>query len=191
MAFLTAIGPALSAVGTVISTIGQIQAGNAAAAAANYEAAGLDIKAKEEHAAAQREADQLRRRKELALSRLTTVAAGSGFTATDPTTLNIAGETERYGTVQEQMAMYGGLSRRRGLEDQAAATRATGRAAQKGAFMRAIGTAFSGIGGTLADRYAPPASRAPSGDLYYGSNGAGSDPYWRRTDGNPYAVNYG
>lgn len=175
MAAVAAIAPVISTVatiaGTVISYAGTIAAGKAQQQAANYEAQQLDIKAKEEQAAAQREAEQFRRRKELALSSLQTRAAASGFTTTDPTALNLAEETEKYGTVQEQLAMYGGTSRRAGLEGQAAAARMSGQAAMQGARYKALGTVISGIG-SLADRYAPRQSDpAAPGNLYYGGGG--------------------
>jgi hypothetical protein len=175
MAALAGLGSALSAIssiatvaGTLISAQGTIAAGKAQQQAANYEAAQLDIKAKEEQAAAQREAEQLRRRKELALSSLQTRAAASGFSATDPTASRLAGEVAEYGTLQEQAAMYGGTSRRAGLEGQAAATRASGAAARQGASYRAAATIIGGIS-TLADRYNPvrmTSTAAPTGSRY-------------------------
>lgn len=110
--------------------------GNAAKKAAEYRAAQLDVRAKDERAAAQREADQYRRQKELALSKLTTRAAGSGFSATDPTTLALGDEIEEYGTLQEQMARYGGESRAAGARAQAEAALYTGRSAQVANYMQ-------------------------------------------------------
>lgn len=151
--------------GTAVTAAGTIAAGKSAKRAADYEAAQLDIRAKEEQAAAQREAEQLRRRKEVALSTLTANAAASGFTATDPTALQIADDIENYGTMQEQMAMYGGQSRRVGTEAQAEGRRYEGRAALSGAKSKAMGTILGGVT-TLADRYAlrgrPQASGAAS-----------------------------
>ena len=115
-------GSAVSAVGTIASgqaaaEIGQQQAlisrqqGEAAQKAANFEAAQLEIQGKEEKALAQREMLQLRRQKRLTLSQLQGRAAASGFSATDPTSLALADEIERYGTYQEQLALYGGTAK--------------------------------------------------------------------------------
>lgn len=115
-----------SVIGSAVSAVGTIAAGNAQADAieqqADFEAKQLEIKAKEEKAAAQRDAFAEQRKKNLAQSALTARAAGSGFSATDPGTLDIAGEISRYGTYNEQMAMYGGRSRSAGLRSQAEAT---------------------------------------------------------------------
>lgn len=185
MAELAAIGGALGGVsdilapiatvaGTVVSYAGTMAAGKSAKAAAEYEAQQQEIAAKEERAAAQRDAEQLRRRKTLALSNLQTNAAASGFSASDPTVLNLAEDISRYGTVQEQMAQYGGESRAAGRRAQAEAARMSGRAAMQGAQYRAIGTVLSGIT-SLADRYNPSrrAGAGASSPYYYGS-GAGA-----------------
>lgn len=153
-ATLTVISTLATLGGTVMGAAGTIAAGKDAKRQAEYEAAQLDIKAKEEQAASQREAEQYRRKKELALSSITNKAAGSGFTATDPTALAIADEVAQYGTVQEQMAMYGGTSRRAGLEAQAEASRMEGAAKQRASKWNAASTILGGIG-SLADKYAP------------------------------------
>lgn len=177
------IGSIVSAVATIGGMAMQLASANAAAAAqkaagqaakqsADFEAAQLDIRAKEEQAAAQRESEQIRRRRDLALSSLTARSAASGFSATDPTTLSIGDEITRYGTTQEQMAMYGGASRRAGVESQAAGRRFEGEAALRGANLSAsarrydaAGTILGGVS-NLALRFGNrPTSTASS---YYG-----------------------
>lgn len=174
MGAMSAIGTIVSAVGTVVGMAGQMAAGQQAKAAAEYQAKQHEVAAKEEAAAAQRDAEALERKKELALSTLQTNAAASGFSATDPTALSLAGDIERYGTVQEQMAMYGGLSRREGQLNSAAAARLSGQAAAQGARYRAIGTALSGIG-SIADRFNPTrqagAATSSSSPYFYGAGG--------------------
>lgn len=173
MAFLAALAPIMGSLGTAatiagtaVSAIGTLAAGSQAAAqgkaaqtAANYEAAQLDAKGKEEQAAAQQEAEQYRRNKELAKSTLQTRGAASGFSATDPSTLARAGEIERYGTLQEQLAMFGGTSRREGLEAAARAERysgatalAAGRAKRTASYFDAGSTILGGMS-TLAGKY--------------------------------------
>lgn len=152
MAALPMIAMIASIAGTAVSAAGTIAAGKAAKQAADYEAKQLDIKALEEQAAGQRESEQYARKKELALSSLQAGAAGSGFSATDPTALALAGDIAKYGTYQEQMAEYGGESRRAGLESQATARRLEGRAAMKAARYGAAGTILGGIS-SLASKY--------------------------------------
>lgn len=142
---MAGIGMIMGLVGSVVSAAGTLAAGKAQQQQAEYEAAQLDIKAKEEQAAAQQEAQQLRERKERAQSTLTARSAASGFSATDPTALALADEITRYGTLQEQMAQYGGKSRRRGYEAQAEGSRLSGRAAKAGARYSAMGTILGGI----------------------------------------------
>lgn len=183
MAMLAALA---TVAGTAVSALGTIAAGKQAEAAAGYEAQQLEIAGDEEQAAAAQERDQIRRKKELALSSLTARAAASGFSASDPTALDLAEDIERYGTVQEQMAMYGGRSRKAGRVAQAEASRMTGRAARQGAAYKAVGIVLSGVG-TLADRYNPAghAKGVPSSGLHYGSGGANSSAV-RRTTGTRY-----
>lgn len=171
MAELAAIATVVSAVtgmaGSYISAQGTLAAGKAADQAAKYEAAQLDIKAKEEQAAAQRDMLDQRREKELALSKLQSNAAASGFSATDPTSLALADEIEKYGTVKEQMAMYGGTSRRTGIEAQAHGRRMEGQAARIGSKYSAAGTILGGIS-TMAGKYAGPKSPQTASTGYYG-----------------------
>lgn len=170
---------ALATIATVVSTVaglagsymqaqGTLAAGKAAQQAAEFEAKQLDIKAKEEQAAAQRDMFDQRREKELALSKLQSNAAASGFSATDPTALALADEIEKYGTYKEQMAMYGGTSRRAGIEAQAAGRRMEGKAARIGSQYSAAGTILGGIS-TMAGKYAGP--------RYAAAGGSGYDPY--------------
>jgi hypothetical protein len=167
------IAPIATVAGTVLGYQGAMAQGKAAQAAANYEAQQMEMQGKEELAAAGAERDQLRRKKELAQSTLQANAAASGFSATDPTALNLAEDIEEYGTLQEQMAMYGGSSRAAGRKAQAEAARMTGRAAMQGARYKAMGTVLSGVS-TLADRYNPTRQVSNAGSsygTYYGSGG--------------------
>ena len=196
---MAGIGAILSLVGTAVSAAGTLAAGRQAQAQAEYQARAYEqqgkiqqqalefqakqyeLAGKEEQAAAQQEAEAHRREKRLALSRLQTQAAASGFTATDPTSLAIADEIERYGTYKQQLANYGGEARRANLEDEAAARRYEGEAARSGAQISAtasrlegrsarqnatfsaIGTLAGGIGQGLSRYYQPfSSSAAPS-----------------------------
>jgi hypothetical protein len=162
MAELAVISAIAGLAGSGISAMGTLAAGKAAQQSANYEAQQLEIKAKEEQAAAQREAQEHSRRKDLALSEVQAKSAASGFSATDPTTLAIADEIARYGSMQEQMAMYGGTSRRAGTEAQAVGRRFEGAAARQGSKYSAAGTILGGIS-TMAGKYASSASGGGGG----------------------------
>src|SRR5690554_873728 len=164
----TIVSTAATAMGTIVAAQGARAQGKAAQAAAEFQAQQLDIKAKEEQAAAQREAQEARRRKELALSELQAKSAASGFSATDPTSLALADEIARYGTMQEQMAMYGGASRRAGLESQAFASRFEGRAARRAARYDAASTILGGVS-SIANRFAGTARTPAQANYRYGS----------------------
>jgi len=166
------ISTAATVAGTAVSAMGTLAAGKSAQQAANYQAAQLDAKGKEELAQSQQEAEQYRRKKQLALSTLTNRAAGSGFSATDPTALNLAEDIEEYGTLQEGMAMYGGKSRRAGLEAQAEGARFEGAAARSASRWKADATILGGIS-TIADKYAPKSGRFGGGSLG-GAGGSGN-----------------
>lgn len=165
MAALGIIPIVASLAGAAIAAQGTIAAGKAQQQAAEYEAAQLEIKAKDQQAAAQREAQQYERKKELALSSLQATSAGSGFSATDPTSLAIADEIAKYGTYQEQMAQYGGLSERAGLEAQAQLRQMEGRAAMKAARTNAVGTIIGGISG-MAGKWGSMSGGSMSGGRY-------------------------
>jgi len=151
--------------GSAVTAAGTIAGGDAAEQSAKYEAAQLDIKAKEDQAQAQQDAKQLREQKERAQSALTARSAASGFSATDPTSLALLDELERYGTLQEQLAQYGGKSRRAGTEAQATGVRMTGKAQKRGSRYSAAGTILSGIGSGLS-KYNPGTFGGSGGSSY-------------------------
>lgn len=160
---MAGIGTIIGVIGTVVSAIGTIAAGNAAKANAEFQAAQLDVQAKQEFAAAQREQEQIRRNKNLVLSRQQALAAGSGLGADDPSVVNIAAETAGYGKLQELSALAAGEQRRQAAEYQAAAARATGQAQQTGSLFQAGGTILGGFANAFQQKYgtgytAPPRS---------------------------------
>lgn len=162
MAGLAAIATLVSG---IVSASGTIAAGKAQEAAAKQEALGLEAKGKEEQAAAQREGEEYERKKDLAQSTLQARAGASGFSATDPTALALADEIERYGTFQQQMAQYGGESRRTGLDEQARFRRMEGKAARKAANISAVGTIIGSVG-SMASKYNPTPASSSGGGRY-------------------------
>lgn len=163
---LLALSAAATAVGTGISAYGTIATGNYQKKASEYTAKQMDVRAKDEQAAGQREAAEYGRKKDLALSRGQTLNASGGFTATDPTSLGIADEIAKYGTLQEQTALYGGEARRSATEAQAKGTRFEGDFGKYSSNIKAAATIANG-GATIIDRFSPkPASTGSS--LRYG-----------------------
>ena len=166
---LGTIAMVASAAGAATTAIGTIAAGNAKAAQAEAEAKAqelqaqqLNLAAKEERASAQRDSFELGRRKNLALSQLQSRAAGSGFSATDPTALQLGDEISEYGTYQEQTAMYGGEAKARDANFAAASkrysaamTRDLGGKYKTASYLSAGGTILGGLS-TMASKYATP-----------------------------------
>ena len=158
----------------------KMQAAKAGNQMSRFEADQLRMQGREELAASQQEMLQARRAKTLALSRLQSIAAGSGFTATDPTALDLASDIAGYGALQEGLELYGGLSRKQGLYDQAKARRfegksgkrvaaleteslfSAGKSAYSGGLLSAGGTILGGIS-TFADKYASHYKKTPYG----------------------------
>jgi len=130
---------------TIMQAQAQKHAAKAQKASLDFEASQLEDRADQEFAAGQREAGELRKRKELALSTLQASSAASGFSATDATTLDLAGDIEERGSIQERSALFSGSQRAAGLETQATARRATGNAAVQGGRFASIGTILSGV----------------------------------------------
>ncbi|RWL14888.1 MAG: hypothetical protein EOR57_31575 [Mesorhizobium sp.] len=115
--------------------------------AADFEAQQLEMKAKEETAAAQREALDKRREGAIINSRAQALAAASGAGAgTDaPTIVKLMGKTAGEAEYNAGTSMYGGLSRAAGLRDSAKGRRASGKASLLGSVFSGFGSAASGI----------------------------------------------
>src|SRR5215831_1807790 len=142
-----ATGPALTILtiaGTAISAVGTIAAGNAQNAMAQYQAKVYEIKAQEEKAQGAQEEQALLKKLAYAQSRNRAVNAASGFSTSDPTALDIAGDLGAYGTLQAEMAQYGGQSRAQGYLEEAALKRAEGRSAVTGSYFNAASTIIGG-----------------------------------------------
>ena len=82
-------------------------------------AAGEKEAGKQELANAQVEAGQYKRRKDLVASSQQARGAASGLMTTDPTSLALADEVAKYGTLQEKMAVFSGTYARAGREARA------------------------------------------------------------------------
>lgn len=151
---LSIIAAGASILGTGASVVGGIAAGQQAKSDADFQAMQLERKANEEKAAAQREASDKRQEGLLVQSRQQALAAASGGGAgTDaPTIAKIMSDTAGKTEYNANSVMYGGNERAAGFLDQAAATRASGKAAYQGSLLGAFGSAASGIGGMFNPR---------------------------------------
>lgn len=170
----TAAGTALSAAGTIASGKAMAQQARNEANVRRWQAEQMEVQGKEEFAMSQRQADQLRREKKLALSRLQATSAASGFTANDPTTLDLAGDIEQYGTFREQMALYGGETKKRDLQYGAAGSRYSAMMSDQlasdyktNSYLNAAGTIASGAGSIFA-KYAPTKAPSQLKSVYHG-----------------------
>lgn len=164
MADPVTLSMALTAGATAMQAISTIAGGNAQDKASRFEAAQLTQQAGESRAGAQRAALEHRRNTRLAQSTLQARAAASGGGATDPGVLDLSADIAERGEYQSLMEMYRGENRARGLEDQAAATRAGGKWAKKAAIFDAVGTIIGGAS-SMAGRYKPQSiSPTPAGN---------------------------
>jgi len=159
---MAGLGTILGVVGSVVSAVGTIAAGQASRRDAEFQAKQLDIQAKAEFAAGQREAEEIERNKKLVLSRQQALAAASGMGADDPTIVTIAAETAGYGKYQELSALAAGEMRQRQAQYAAASARATGRADAAGAWFSGAGTIIGGFANAFQERYGNGGWRRPA-----------------------------
>lgn len=134
----------LGAAGTAASAVGTIAAGSAERKNQNFIAKQEEMRANEELAASQREAQQNRNEAELAMSRQQALAASSGGGAGSeaPTIVRLMTDTAGQGELNASTAIYGGQQRAAGLRDSARGRRAAGKASFLGSVLGATGTAF-------------------------------------------------
>lgn len=161
MADLATVAAVAGLAASGIQAYGTIAAGNAEAdaleSAANIEAAQLEARGLEEQVASQQEANRYRRQRDLALSALQARAAAGGFSATSEDVLDLTGDIAEYGTLQEQLARYGGANARKRYNYSAKTTRqgAQSRASsiKQGAKLAAVGQvlgSFSSFGSSMS-----------------------------------------
>lgn len=133
--------------GAATSAIGTISAGAAEKRNQDYLAKQEEMKAKEETAASQREAQQNRTEGELANSRAQALAASSGGGAGSdaPTIVKLMSDTAGQSTLNANTTLYGGMERAAGLRDSAKGRRAAGKASFLGSVLGGFGQAASGV----------------------------------------------
>jgi hypothetical protein len=173
----TVLGVA-GAVGSLVSGISSIAGGSAQAEQAKYQAQALKQQADMERAAANREAMRKRKEADRIASGQQAAAAASGGGATDPTVLDIMGETAGEGEIQAQELQYGGEVRAADLMNQAAMIKAAGKQAKTVGIVRGAASILSG-GSKLYDKFNQPETITRYG-------GGGMDAY-----GRPVSRRYG
>jgi hypothetical protein len=104
-----------------------------------FRAKQFEMKGQEERAAGAAKAADVRKQKELGLSRLRARAAAGGGSATDPTVLSLAEGLDSEGEHRALTEFYLGESAARGNEDTAMGERLTGQAQYKGAINKKAG----------------------------------------------------
>lgn len=134
--------------GTILSAAGAIKQGRDAQKVAEYNAAMLERQGKAEQAAKIQEAKQARREKELMLSRARAVGAASG----GGIDIDLMGDIEEEGVLNEKLLLWQGEERRKGRSGQAAATRFEGAAQKSASVFKAGSTLLSG-GYSFLDNY--------------------------------------
>lgn len=140
------IGPMLAIAGSAASAVGTYAAGKAEKQNQDFMAAQEDMRAKEETAAAQRDAIAKRREGAIVNSRAQALAAASGAGAgmDAPSIVKIMADTAGEAEYNAGTVMYGGKSRAAGLRDSARGRRAAGKASLLGGTLGGFGQAASG-----------------------------------------------
>lgn len=132
-------------IGTAISTFGTIQAGREAEAQANYQAKVQEQQADEAYASSQRDAAEKYRKGQIMLGDQRAAIAGSGGDLTDPSVLDIMGDTQAEIDLAARTDIFRGDQQARGYNDAAINSRISGQNAKRASYLNAAGTLFSGV----------------------------------------------
>lgn len=157
---MAALGAIVGVVGSIVSAVGAAQQGAAAQAAGEAERNAQYFQAQQQErqgarvlAKETREAEQTRIEKEVAQSRVATVAAASGAGMLNPSILDIQGDLEKEGEYRSGLQVAAGLADQRHMMDQANASRYAGDiakmrgdAARKNSMFEALGIGLGGLG---------------------------------------------
>lgn len=137
-------GTVLTAIGTTASVLGTIGAGYAEKQEAEFEAEQQKRAGTQELAISTREAEDRRKKTAFVLSEQKAKAASSGGGVTNPTILDIMGDTAQEGDYLARSDLASGKNKAAGLFDRAAASKYRGKAAFTGAILEGIGTGAKG-----------------------------------------------
>ncbi len=144
LAGFAAIATIVSAVGTGVQALGALQQGRDQKAAYEFEAKQREQQANESRAASQREAQARNREAEAILSRQRTVAAATSGDVTDPSVLDIMGDTAGEADLARRTEIYRGENRARGYQDAAKVARMNADRAMTSARYQALGGVLGG-----------------------------------------------
>jgi hypothetical protein len=158
--------------GSLLSAFGSLQDGRQQYAAAQYQADQLRKNAGQTEAAGQRDAENQTRQSALLQSRALAVAGASGAGAVDPTVLKLIAGIATEGDLAARTAMYNADEQARGMRNQAAATVFEGKQAKKASKVKALSTFLSGMGNA-----AMAGSRFNNGGWFGMGNAAGYGGY--------------
>jgi hypothetical protein len=159
----------LSAGATAIGAVSQSNAMNAQAKTdrqrAEIESQWAERRALEERAAGQRAGGEEMRKAKLAQGRLTTLAAASGGTATDPGVLDTMGDIEQEGQYNARTAEAGHQQKAAGIQYQSNLDRWTADANARIKQSSARATLIGGLMGA-AGKFGENYYRSPMGERY-------------------------
>lgn len=173
MGFLTpvlgAIGTIASIGGTIMSVAGTIQEGREQKARFQYDQRVAAQQADEATAASQRDAMARYREGRYLLSQQQAAIAGSGGNLTDPSVMDVMGDTTERVALAAQTDIYKGEQQARGYNDAAKVAGYNAESAMRAARIKAAGELFSGMSSILS-RFGEPnkkAQKAPSSKVPY------------------------
>lgn len=152
-------------IGTAVSTLGTIQAGREAKAEADYAAKQQEMQADEATASSQRDAAEKYRKGRIMLGDQRAALAASGGDLTDPSVIDIMGDTEAEVDLAARTDIYRGEQQARGYNDAAINSRISGKNAQKASYISAAGNLFSGMSSMYSRFGAPAKTSAPTNNV--------------------------
>ena len=146
---LSGIGIGAAVIGGALNIYGQLQAGDAAYASKEFQAAQLEQNAGTALAVSQKVSAETRRQTGLVQSRIISLAAASGASASDPGVINLIANQKGIGAYNAAMDLYKGEDEARTMRVQAAAARYEGEQAKKASRIGAV-SSFIQTAATIA-----------------------------------------
>jgi len=138
------VGNALALASTVAGVGGSLLQGQAAKKQANFEADQAQKAGAEKLAASTRQAEDTRRKTNILMSNEKAAAAADGGGTTNPTILDIIGDTAGRGEFLANSDIYDGQAAQSSAKDQASIARARGKNAQMASYFDAAATGLKG-----------------------------------------------
>jgi hypothetical protein len=142
---LGVIGKVAAVGGTLLQVAGTMQAGREQEARFNYEQKVQQQQADEAEAASQRDAAERYREGRFMLSQQRAAIAGSGGSITDPSVIDLMGDTQGRTTLAAQTDIYKGQQQARGYNDAAKVAGINASNSMSAARLRAGASLFAGV----------------------------------------------